>query len=159
MRGETDAIRQELFAEVTFHAAYEPQRSIRTVRHTLIRRFGDRRTPVLPNLDDGPSRDEVMHAGYTDAVLPEIALFDNLLNPQQRGNLAESPEHRSVRDDLLARLEQWMEETDDPLLRGDVPVPPGARVNDPASATFSEDLLEADSDGRLHRIPNCATIR
>jgi hypothetical protein len=52
-----------------------------------------------------------------------------------------------------------MEETDDPLLLGAVPVPPGGRVNDPASATFSEDLLEADSDGRLHRIPNCATIR
>ncbi|MDQ3613610.1 MAG: sulfatase, partial [Chloroflexota bacterium] len=54
MRGETDAIRQEVFAEVTFHAAYEPQRSIRTDRYTLIRRFGDRQTPVLPNLDDGP---------------------------------------------------------------------------------------------------------
>jgi arylsulfatase A-like enzyme len=159
MRGETDAIRQELFAEVTFHAAYEPQRSIRTDRYTLIRRFGDRQTPVLPNLDDGPSRDEVMDAGYADVVLPEIALYDNLLDPRQGTNLAKLPKHRAIRRDLLARLQRWMEETDDPLLLGAVPVPPGGRVNDPASATFSEDLLEADSDGRLHRIPNCATIR
>jgi arylsulfatase A-like enzyme len=158
MRGETDVIREEVFAEVTFHAAYEPQRGIRTDRHTLIRRFGDRQTPVLPNLDDGPSRDDVMDAGYADAGLPEIALFDNLLDPQQRVNLAESPAHRPIRDDLLARLQRWMAKTDDPLLRGDVPVPPGARVNDPASTTFSEHLRESDAVGTLHRIPNPGTI-
>ncbi|MDQ3541758.1 MAG: hypothetical protein M3440_13850 [Chloroflexota bacterium] len=48
-----------------------------------------------------------------------------------------------------------MEETGDPLLLRGVPVPPGARVNDPASATFSEDLL----DSLLRRIPNLGTIR
>ncbi len=158
MRGEAGVIREEVFAEVTFHAAYEPQRGVRTDRHTLIHRFGDHQTPVLPNLDDGPSRDDVMDTGYADAVLPEIALFDNLLDPQQRVNLAESPKHRAIRDDLLARLQRWMAETDDPLLHGDVPVPPGARVNDPASTTFSEHLLESDAVGTLHRIPNPGTI-
>lgn len=159
MRGETSAIREELFAEVTYHAAYQPQRSIRTVRHTLMRRFGDRRTPVLPNIDNGLSRDEMMDAGYAGTVLPEIELFDNMLDPQQRVNLADSPGHLAIRDDLLARLDAWMEETDDPLRHGAVPVPPGARVNDPASATFSDDLLEADADGVFHRIPNPRTIR
>ena len=159
MRNETGTIREELFAEVTYHAAYEPQRMIRTDSHTLIRRFGDRRNPVLPNLDDSPSRDEVLDAGYADVQLPELQLYDNMLDPQQRRNLFDSPDHRGVRADLLARLDRWMEETDDPLRHGDVPIPPGGRVNDPSSNTFSEDLLEADADGAVHRIPNPRTIR
>lgn len=159
MRGETDAIRDELFAEVTYHAAYEPQRMIRTERHTLIRRFGDRRKPVLPNIDDSPSREEVIEAGYAETTWPELQLFDNILDPQQRSNLADSPEHRGLRDDLYNRLERWMKETDDPLRLGDVPIPPGAQVNDPASKSVNEDLLKADADGNLHRIPNPMTMR
>jgi N-sulfoglucosamine sulfohydrolase len=159
MRGETDAIRQELFAEVTYHAAYEPQRMIRTERHALIRRYGDRRTPVLPNLDDSSSREEVLDAGYAGVSLPECQLYDTILDPQQRRNLIDSPDHEGIRDDLIARLDRWMEATGDSLLQGDVPLPPGARVNDPASQTFSEDLLEADADGTVHRIPNPQTIR
>ncbi len=32
---------------------------------------------------------------------------------------------------MRERLEDWMRETDDPLLAGDVPAPPGAVLNDP----------------------------
>jgi arylsulfatase A-like enzyme len=159
MRGETDAIRDELFAEVTYHAAYEPKRMIRTDRYTLIRRYGDRRTPVLPNLDDSPSREVVLEHGYADVDLPDVALYDNILDPQQRANLADQRSHVATRDDLLGRLERWMRETDDPLLHGEVPIPPGGRVNDPDSATFSEDLLESDKDGVVRRIPNPQTMR
>lgn len=159
LKGKTEAIRDELFAEVTYHAAYEPQRMIRTDRYTLIQRFGDHRTPVLPNLDDSPSRDVVLEHGYADVDLPNVALYDNMLDPQQRRNLANMPIHQATRDGLLARLERWMQETDDPLLNGEVPIPPGGRVNDPDSSTFSEDLLEADADGTIHRIPNPQTMR
>jgi arylsulfatase A-like enzyme len=159
LRGEVDAIRDDLFGEVTYHAAYEPQRLIRTDRWSLIRRFGDRRTPVLPNLDASLSRDAVMDAGYADVELPEIALFDTVLDPQQRANVAGSPVNREICDDLLARLAAWMEATDDPLRHGDVPIPPGGTVNDPASETFLEELIEADNDGSLRRVPNPQTLR
>jgi hypothetical protein len=36
------------------------------------------------------------------------------------------------------RLDAWMVQTDDPLLRGDPTPPPGAEVNDPDQISASE---------------------
>jgi N-sulfoglucosamine sulfohydrolase len=46
MRGETAEIHDEVFAEVNYHASYEPQRAVRTRRYKYIRRYGDRAAPV-----------------------------------------------------------------------------------------------------------------
>ena len=47
-----------VFAEITFHAAYEPQRAVRTKRYKYIRRFDNGHAgPVLANIDDSPSKD------------------------------------------------------------------------------------------------------
>jgi arylsulfatase A-like enzyme len=42
VRRETTQIRDALFAEMNWHAAYEPQRAVRTKRWKYIRRFGER---------------------------------------------------------------------------------------------------------------------
>ena len=42
VRGEADEIHDAIFAEGTYHAAYEPQRGIRTRRWKYVHRFGDR---------------------------------------------------------------------------------------------------------------------
>jgi N-sulfoglucosamine sulfohydrolase len=34
-------VRSEIFSELTYHAAYEPQRAIRTDRFKYVRRFDD----------------------------------------------------------------------------------------------------------------------
>ena len=47
---------EEIFAEVNYHASYEPKRAVRTQRWKYIRRYGDRTAPVLPNCDDSPSK-------------------------------------------------------------------------------------------------------
>jgi len=143
VRRETAQIREELFAELTYHAAYDPQRAIRTRRHKLIRHFGDRLEPVLPNVDDSPSKTLLVAAGWGRTPRPQVELYDLLMDPGEMRNLAGLPAHADVEADLTARLDAWMHETDDPLLDGPVPPPPGATVNDPTGVSATEPFLEA----------------
>jgi len=129
VRGEVEALHEELFGEVTFHAAYEPKRSVRTARYKYIRRFGDRERPVLPNCDDSPSKTYLMARGWADRAIPRESLFDLAWDPLEQNNLAGLPAMQSVLLDLRGRLDDWMARTDDPLLRGPVPAPSGAKVN------------------------------
>jgi N-sulfoglucosamine sulfohydrolase len=123
---------------MTYHAAYEPQRAIRTKRWKYIRRFGERELPVLANIDDGPTKELFIAEGWGDRPLPREALYDLLFDPAESHNLADEPAHAGVRAELSGRLEAWMRETDDPLLYGDVEPPLGAVVNDPAAYSASD---------------------
>ncbi len=138
LRGEADAIRDEVFAEVSYHAAYEPKRAVRTERYKYIRRYDKRESPVLSNIDDGLTKSELVAAGFGELAPAPEQLYDTLLDPAERINLVDSAEHADVLADLRARLERWMRETDDPLLRGQVPAPPGAELNDPDGASPRE---------------------
>jgi arylsulfatase A-like enzyme len=143
--GERRDIRQEIFAEVTYHAAYEPQRAIRTHRWAYIRRFDDRDHPVLPNVDESPSRDMWLNHGWDRQFLATDTLYDNVLDPMQRHNLIGDPDVAVVREEMQARLNDWMRQTGDPLLAGDVPLPPGASANDPDARSAREGLITAPS--------------
>ena len=105
-----------MFAEITFHAAYEPQRAVRTKRYKYIRRFDNgHEGPVLANIDDSPSKDLLLAHGLAERELPSEELYDLVFDPNEAANLvADQP---AVAAELRARLERWMEETDDPLLR------------------------------------------
>jgi arylsulfatase A-like enzyme len=152
--GETDRIRDTVFGEVTYHAAYEPQRSIRTERWTYIRRFGERNTPVLPNIDGGESRDLWIEYGWEHQKFDPEYLYDNFLDPVQSRNVASEPDLASVRAELANRLEDWMKKTNDPLLAGDVPLPPGAMMNDASSRSPDDELLQANAEGNISPTPN-----
>jgi len=130
VRGEVQRINDEIFGEVTYHAAYEPMRAVRTERWKYIRRFDGRRRRVMPNTDDGLSRKLWLRHGWRDMPIAEEYLFDLMFDPNEAHNLAGDPTYGDVLMDMRARLERWMVRTDDPLLRGPVPAPAGARVND-----------------------------
>jgi N-sulfoglucosamine sulfohydrolase len=128
--GTAAQVRDEVFAEVTYHAAYEPMRCIRTTRWKYIRYFDDFDLVVKPNMDDGHSKQLLLRHGLAEARHdPAEMLFDLVFDPAERNNLAGCAEYATVQTDLAGRLERWMRETDDPLLRGRVPKPQGARVN------------------------------
>ena len=131
IRGETAEINEQIFAEVTYHAAYEPQRAVRTHRWKYIRRFGDRLTPVLPNCDDGPSKDLWLKHGWREGMVAPEALYDLVFDPAESHNQAADATLAATLEEMRGRLRRWMQETHDPLLRGPVPAPLGARVNDP----------------------------
>jgi N-sulfoglucosamine sulfohydrolase len=138
MRKQAAEVNDAIFAEMTYHAAYEPQRAIRTKRWKYIRRFGERELPVLANVDDGPTKELFIAEGWAGRPLPREALYDLLFDPAESHNLAGEPAHAGVVAELSGRLEAWMRETDDPLLYGDVEPPPGAVVNDPDAHSASD---------------------
>ena len=79
--------------ELTYHAAYDPQRAIRTRRHKYVRRWGDRDLPVLPNIDDSPSKELLLHHGLAEMPRPREELYDLLFDPNEAHNLVDVPDH------------------------------------------------------------------
>ena len=76
--------------------------------------------------------------GWADEPVPEEQLFDLLRDPNEAHNLAYDAPHAAVRADMAARLGRWMRDTDDPLLVGPVPAPPGAELNLPEQRSADE---------------------
>ncbi len=130
IRGEVEEINDEIFAEVTYHAAYEPQRAVRTRRWKYIRRYGDRTAPVLPNCDDSPGKEVWLRYGWRERPVAAEQLYDLAFDPNETHNLAGAPSMTPALEEMRSRLDRWMRETDDPLLQGPVPAPQGAKVND-----------------------------
>jgi len=130
-----ESIREETFAEVTYHVAYQPQRAIRTDRWLYIQTFNDWDRPTLPNVDASASKSLWIDAGWADRRVPTVRLHDLMFDPHEMHNLVDCPEMADVRTELAGRLDRWMVETDDPLLKGKVeppvgfppPMPPNAR--------------------------------
>ncbi|MBI3972585.1 MAG: sulfatase [Chloroflexi bacterium] len=135
VRGEVDVLHDEVFAEVNYHVPYEPQRAVRTTRWKYIRRYDRIGKPLLANCDDGPSKDVWLAHGWSDQDTAPEQLYDLVFDPVERHNLASDTRYAAVLDEMRARLDRWMRDTNDPLLEGPIPTPPGARVGDPASVS------------------------
>ena len=126
-----DEIHEELFFEVNYHACYEPLRAVRTKRWKYIRRFDDRKTPLMPNCDDGESKSVWLEAGWQKRDIAQESLFDLTFDPNEMNNLVSDPNAATVLEEMRGRLARWMRDTQDPLLTGPIPAPVGAEVNDP----------------------------
>ena len=134
--GKTDHAREDLFTEVTFHGAFEPKRGVRTKRWNYIRNYATPHNTILPNCDNGLSKQVLLDNGWADHPVESEELYDLLFDPMECRNLV-SPAERGMRSDevealrdLRARLDTWMQETRDPLLNPDPSVLPlPQRVN------------------------------
>jgi arylsulfatase A-like enzyme len=140
---EEPGTRTEIFSELTYHAAYEPQRAIRTERFKYVRRFDDYPFPVLPNCDDSPSKDAYLERGWASRPVARERLHDLFFNPGEGRNSIDDPAYADVLADLRERLERWMVRTDDPLLNGPVPAPPGAQINRQDQRSADEPTMAA----------------
>jgi N-sulfoglucosamine sulfohydrolase len=132
LQGKQQEINEAIFGEVTYHAAYEPKRCVRTKRWKYIRHFDGRHQPNLPNCDDGLSKDYLLKLDWKDNVtVPGEQLFDLVFDPAERNNLAGEASHQAVLHEMKGRLQSWMESTHDPLLKGPVPLVPGGHTVSP----------------------------
>ena len=120
-----------MFAEVNYHGQYEPQRMIRTRRWKYIRRYLERDIPSLANCDNSPSKELMLQHGWGSLPMAEEQLYDLAFDPNEAANLAGDPRHSGILAELRARLTRWMEQTDDPILKGPIPEPPGAAISRP----------------------------
>jgi len=114
--------REAIFAETNYHATEEPMRSVRTKRWKYIRCFAEKKTTILPNIDAGLSKVLLYDNGLAERTHSSQLLFDLFYDPQETHNLAMDPEHRNTLSQMSERLEEWMRETNDPLLNGGLPV-------------------------------------
>ena len=105
LTGQENEVRREVFAEGTYHAAYEPQRMVRTQRWKYVRRFEPRTRPVLPNTDDSPSKDVWLRYGWAEEMLAHEQLYDLIHDPNEACNLIGRPDPADVTGDLRDRLE------------------------------------------------------
>ena len=112
-----------IFAEKSWHGnEYDPMRCIRTDRFKYIRNFTQGWLYQIP-LDIRRSESAVAMDPARRQPRPMEELYDVQAGPVETRNLADSPSHRAVRDDLRARLERWMKETGDLLPERHVPWP------------------------------------
>jgi arylsulfatase A-like enzyme len=146
VRGETERLHEAIFAETTYHAAYQPLRAIRTERWKYIRRFDDYDHQVLANCDDSDSKQLLIEAGWDDQVVPEEQLYDLVLDPAEGNNLAGEAANQEVLEELRKRLGAWMVETEDPLLDGPIAPPPGVAVNEQWQVSPDDPIRIVEAD-------------
>jgi len=139
VQGAAEQVRDEVFAEVNYHAQYEPMRCARTKRWKYIVRYEERPGPALANCDDSLSKDVWLSQGWAGRKPPMEELYDLAFDPNEARNLAAEPSALPALAEMRERLRRWMEATDDPLLKGGpAPAPKGAIINRPDSTSPSD---------------------
>ena len=61
-----------------------------------------------------------------------------VFDPNEASNLVDDPAYEAVLAELRARLLDWMQATDDPLLHGPVEPEPGVEINLPDQVSPAE---------------------
>lgn len=110
-----------IFAEKTYHTYYDPMRAVRSREWKLVANF-----EFAPWQETAPDYDnnakgyvEVCKAmNQPEMYHPPLELYHLESDPHEQHNLANNPEYRRKRDELIGVLYTWMHDTGDPLLDG-----------------------------------------
>lgn len=127
--GGSDEINEAVFSEVTYHAAYEPQRCVRTRRYKYIKRYDNYEMYVPANIDNGKSKDFLISAGLLKQKRFTEELYDLYMDPGERNNLIDSKENQETRRYMAGLLEQHQSNTGDFMGISPVPRPDSLVLN------------------------------
>lgn len=122
--------RDEIYAEVSYHTSYEPIRCVRNERYKYIRYYDTTYLNMnLSNIDESLTKDYFMTKDLKQRLKYEEALYDTVYDIGERCNLIDKEEAKDIISTLSAKLEQHMQETNDPLCNGEIRVQPAWKVN------------------------------
>ena len=128
--GENKIIRNEIYAGINFHTSYEPTRCIRTERYKYIRNFDESYDKLnYSNIDNSPYKTFLTENGLLEVKKPFEALYDLYFDPTENKNVINEPMYESVLKELKEKLKTQMENTNDPLLNGNISIKPEWKVN------------------------------
>lgn len=102
---------------------WDPSRAIRTRDWKYIRHHAAKPrqwTPADPPELWAMSANDTTNLPLGDRPMEE--LYHLPTDPEEQHNLAAAPEHAPIKEQLRTEVLRWMKETDDPALRGEVPV-------------------------------------
>lgn len=129
LKQEKDKVRDHLFTEFNYHCNrldnFYPRRAVRTDRYKLILNLPSSQIENgITNIDGDKAFDFSQTEKYNGTWVreafnrlkepPKVELFDLSNDPYEKNNLAENQAYQDVKNDLLLKLNAWMEETNDP---------------------------------------------
>jgi len=120
LKGEIDKFRNEIFSEKSFHEKYDPIRSIRTEHYKYIMNFDPPNNSYQIPGDMRQDKIGKYFLKLNNESRSKEELYDLKNDPNEFSNLAENSNYNDIRKDLKSRLFNWMEKTDDPILKGKI---------------------------------------
>ncbi len=121
LRNESYQPRREIFAEKTFHTAYEPQRAVRTERFKLIWNAEAGIITVPGDVRQSPAYPRMLDELTTER--PVFEFYDLEQDPVELENRIQGLEYAREAEALRQVLLDWMQDTGDPLLKGPISSP------------------------------------
>ncbi|TYS51207.1 sulfatase [Bacillus infantis] len=123
-------VREEVFAEINYHTAYEPARSIRTKRYKYIKFYDENYLKInRTNIDNSPTKTLYQENGLEEVIKPGEGLYDLFYDPGERSNLAGDERYEDILIEMRQKLHDFQTKTNDPILTGHFKVEPGWKVN------------------------------
>jgi len=133
-----EKVREEFFAEMTWHDKYHPIRGIRTEKFKYILNLEDGPKIYMPlDIHKSLSGEEVQEEYYVPNEPEE--LYDLDKDPLEENNIINNSEYKEVAQNLRQKVKVWMEESNDPLLNG------------PVEGISSESWKEEEEKGRTYK--------
>jgi arylsulfatase A-like enzyme len=130
LANKVDQVRDTIFAELTYHVAYDPQRAIRTQTTKYIKSFEPRPIQLAVHVDASAVKDYFRDRGVFEMPRDPEMLFNLQIDPHERNNLAHKMTMQENLELFRSELQAWMQSTHDPLAQGPVPPPPHAKLKD-----------------------------
>ncbi|MFP4379560.1 MAG: sulfatase [Candidatus Sumerlaeia bacterium] len=114
-----DSPRKIHFAFQQAHTTGKEIRCARTESHKFLRNFEHWVCPTGP-VNLATIHDKYYHKKYS---VPKVQLYDMEKDPHEWNDVADDPAYADVREQLDATLWAWLEEMDDPILKGPIVTP------------------------------------